>query len=48
MLIPPRLRSVGANILGIVLTKVDFTADGYGYSYGYGYEYHRYDDQAAA
>lgn len=43
-----RLRSVGANVMGVVLTKVDFTADGYGYSYGYGYEYHRYDETEAA
>ena len=32
-----RLTGVGANILGIVLTKVSLGQVGYGYGYGYGY-----------
>lgn len=34
-----RLRSVRANILGAVLTKLDAEAQGYGYGYGYSYRY---------
>jgi capsular exopolysaccharide synthesis family protein len=32
-----RLRSVGANMMGGVLTKFSATRSGYGYGYGYGY-----------
>lgn len=32
-----RLRSVGANMLGGILTKFNSTKSGYGYGYGYGY-----------
>lgn len=32
-----RLQAIGATILGVVVTKVDFKKHSYGYGYGYGY-----------
>lgn len=42
-----RLQAVGANLVGVVLTKVRLTGAGYGYGYGYGYglEYGEKADQ---
>ena len=35
-----RLEQAGANILGVILNKVEVTAHSYGHGYGYGYYYH--------
>lgn len=35
-----RLEQAGANILGVILNKVEVTAHSYGHEYGYGYYYH--------
>lgn len=34
-----RLKLVGANIYGVIITKIDINQQHYGYSYGYGYGY---------
>lgn len=35
-----RLGAVGSHVLGVVITKVDYSRHSYGYGYGYGYGYH--------
>lgn len=39
-----RLEQAGANILGVILNKMEVSTSGYGYGYGY-YYYYGHDDQ---
>ena len=38
-----RLTDAGANLAGVILTKIALKRSRYGYGYGYGYGYYAYD-----